>query len=470
MKESLFQEFEEVSAKQWKQKIQFDLKGADYNETLVTKTLDGVDIKPFYHPDDTKINSTPPSPTKWNICEKIYVANAEKANKKAHLALENGAECVWFVISTESIAPEELLLDLDLKNTPIYLSFKFLSEDFLQRLRTAVKSENNQIYLQTDIIGKLARTGNWFHNLKEDHAILDKFLENSESFKSVISVNTTVYQNAGANIPQQLAYALAHVNEYLNHITQGVVSNKVNTTKFLPQFLIATGSNYFFEIAKIKALRWLYASLAKEYNLPEACHIIAQPTKRNKTLYDYNVNLLRTTTESMSAILGGADAINNLPYDAIYHKNNEFGDRIARNQLLVMKNESYLEKVSNPSDGAYYIEDLVRKLAEKALEIFKDIEKGGGFLKEIKEGVIQRKIKESAAKEQAQFDVGDLVLIGTNKFQNLEDRMENELELYPFLKKNPRKTLIAPILERRLSENLEKERLESEKSLKTSEA
>jgi methylmalonyl-CoA mutase len=194
----------------------------------------------------------------------------------------------------------------------------------------------------------------------------------------------------------------------------------------------------------------------------EKCHILAQPTKRDKTLYDYNVNLLRTTTQSMSAILGGANTVYNSPYDAIYHKNNEFGDRIARNQLLVLKNESYLNKVSNAAEGSYYIETLTTQFAQKALEIFKEIEAGGGFLKQLKEGVIQRKITESAQKEQEDFDSGKLVLVGTNKFQNMKDKMKNDLELFPFLKKNPRKTLIPPILEKRLAEELEQERLEKE--------
>lgn len=230
----------------------------------------------------------------------------------------------------------------------------------------------------------------------------------------------------------------------------------------MPQFVVTSGPNYFFEIAKIRALRWLYSSLAKEYELPEDCHILAQPSKRNKTLYDYNVNLLRTTTESMSAVLGGANTVYNSPYDAIYHKNNEFGDRIARNQLLVLKHEAYLDKVSNAAEGNYYVESLTRQFAEKALEIFKEIEKGGGFLKQLKAGIIQKKIKESAKKEQQQFDEGELILIGTNKFENPQDKMKEELELFPFLKKNKRKTLLEPILERRLSEKSEQERLEKE--------
>jgi methylmalonyl-CoA mutase len=164
----------------------------------------------------------------------------------------------------------------------------------------------------------------------------------------------------------------------------------------------------------------------------------------------------------MSAILGGANVVANLPYDALYHKDNEFGDRIARNQLLVLKHESYFDKVNNPADGAYYIENLTQQLAEKALELFKDIEKNGGLITQLMEGTIQRKINESANKEQELFDSGKEILLGTNKYPNKNDSMKNDLELYPFVKQNPRKTLITPIIEKRLAEKLEQERLASE--------
>ena len=172
--------------------------------------------------------------------------------------------------------------------------------------------------------------------------------------------------------------------------------------------------------------------------------------------------MLRTTTECMSAIIGGANVICNLPYDALYHTSNEFGDRIARNQLLVLKKESYFDKVNNPADGAYYIESLTQQLSEKALNTFKDIEANGGFLQQLKEGTIQRKIKESAAKDKADFDTEKLILLGTNKHPNPNDKMKNDLEISPFLKINKRKTLIEPIIEKRLSEKLEINRLNSE--------
>ena len=168
------------------------------------------------------------------------------------------------------------------------------------------------------------------------------------------------------------------------------------------------------------------------------------------------------TTECMSAILGGADAVANLPYDSLYHKDNEFGDRIARNQLLVLKHESYFDKVNNAADGSYYIETLTEQLAEKALLLFKEIEEKGGFITQLIEGNIQKKISESVAKEQELFDSGKEILLGTNKYPNKNDKMKHDLELYPFLKQNPRKTLITPIIEKRLAEKLEQERLSQE--------
>ena len=164
----------------------------------------------------------------------------------------------------------------------------------------------------------------------------------------------------------------------------------------------------------------------------------------------------------MSAILGGANTIINLPYDAVYHKDNEFGERISRNQLLILKHESYFNKVNNPADGTYYIESLTQQMAEKALILFKDIEANGGFLKQLKVGTIQRKIKESAAKEQQLFNNKEEILLGTNKHPNPNDKMKHDLELYPFIKTKIRKTLVEPIIEKRLAETLEQERLKTE--------
>lgn len=450
----LFSDFETISSKQWKQQIQYELKGADYNETLVWESPEGIKVKPFYHHDEVEesnsnfaINS--PKET-FKILQNIFVHDVKKSNERAINTLNRGAENIRFTIENETISIESLMQNLPLEKTTYYFYLPFLSIDFVSKLNDFAAKNQAKFIIQIDPIGQLCKDGNWFENLENDFEKLNTI---SKFQIPTININAGMYQNAGANSVQQLAYTLTHANEYFNRIS---AVNQPITIE------VSVGTNYFFEIAKLRALRLLFSTLTKEYNHNFDCHIIATPTKRNKTIYDYNVNMLRTTTECMSAILGGANAIANLPYDALYHKDNEFGDRISRNQLLVLKHESYFDKVSNPADGAYYIENLTQQLAEKALELFKEIEKNGGLITQLIEGSIQKKIQESAAKEQELFDSGKEVLLGTNKYPNKNDKMKNDLELYPFVKQNPRKTLIVPIIEKRLAEKLEQERLSQE--------
>jgi methylmalonyl-CoA mutase len=252
-----------------------------------------------------------------------------------------------------------------------------------------------------------------------------------------------------------LAYSLAHANEYLNHF------GAENAHKIHFQFSV--GSNYFHEIAKLRAFRILWESLLNEYDVEGITgHLFVTPSARNKTIYDYNINMLRTTSECMSAILGGSNTISNSSYDSVYAESNEFGERISRNQLLILQQESGFKDAQNIAEGSYYIESLTEQMAEKALIIFKQIEKGGGFIKQLKEGNIQRKLKENSTKEEAQFRKNELILLGTNLQPNKENFMKGSLELDPFVKKRNIKTLFPPITRKRLSENLEKERLKEE--------
>ncbi|MBD3862484.1 methylmalonyl-CoA mutase subunit beta [Olleya marilimosa] len=440
MTKSLFSAFEKVSSKAWKQKIQVDLKGADYNDTLIWKTTEGIDVRPFYHQDEM-VETIKLQPQQWSVGQIIFVQNEKASNIKALDAIERGAETIKFIIPNKDISAVKTLDNIDVDTTNIQFELLFSDSEYINNLNTI----SSTIQVLVDPVGHLATTGNWFETPN-----------NNLVLSSQITVNTTTYQNAGASIVQQLAYGLAHLNEYFN-------DNSYNSTNLeVVHFNIAVGTNYFFEIAKLRALRALYNTLALEYDCQAQLFVNVIPTKRNKTIYDYNTNMLRTTTECMSAILGGANTVFNLPYDAIYHKDNEFGERIARNQLLILKNESYFDAVNNASDGSYYIETLTSQLAEKALVLFKDIEANGGFIAQLKEGTIQKKIKESANKEQELFDSGKITLLGTNKHPNKNDRMKDELELFPFLKTNPRKTLIIPIIEKRLAETLEQNRLKTE--------
>lgn len=454
MAEQLFKDFEHVSAKQWKQQIQYDLKGADYNETLVWESPEGIKIKPFYHADEMDehlyVSNKKES---FKICQNIFVFDVEKSVRRSLETLQRGAESLRFTIEDSKLNLNNLLDSLPLETTPIYFNLDFLDAEFIQKLNDIAQKRQATFYVLLDPINQLGKDGNWFTDLNTDFELLNQIKTSCTSI-NFLSVNGSLYQNAGATMVQQIAYIASHITEYFNRLTDlsGIIVLEV-----------AVGSHYFFEIAKLRALRLLLKTIASEFNLDVKFHILTSPSKRNKTLYDYNVNMLRTTTECMSAILGESDAVSNLPYDVLYHKENEFGDRISRNQLLVLKHESYFDKVNNPADGAYFIENTTQQMAEKALVLFKETEAAGGFITQLIEGTIQKKIQESAGKEQELFDSGKEVLLGTNKYPNKDDRMSHDLELFPFVKSKPRKTLITPIIEKRLAEKIEKERLENEK-------
>ena len=454
MAATLFDDFNPISSKQWKQKIQFELKGADYNETLVWNSPEDIQVKPFYHKDEnSKRYSNNTKATEFKICQNIFVYDVEKSIERAVNRLSRGADSLRFTIENDSIDVTRLLENLPLNNVTVYFNLRFISIDFVKKIDAFATKNSTTIFCNLDPISQLAKDGNWFTTKEKNNFETLNLLSKQTKSVSLLSINAALYQNAGANLVQQIAYSLGQANEYFNRI------ESINKPIV---FEVAVGTNYFFEIAKLRALRLLFNLIAKEYNHTLDCNIIVSPTKRNKTLYDYNVNMLRTTTECMSAIIGGANAIANLPYDALYHKDNEFGDRIARNQLLILKNESYFDKVNNPADGSYYIETLTNQLAEKSLALFKDMESNGGFLKQLNDGIIKRKIQESADTEQMLFDSGKEILLGTNKHPNKQDRMKHDLELFPFVKQNPRKTLIKPIIEKRLAEKLERERLNLE--------
>ena len=454
-KSNLFENFESVSAKAWKQKIQFELQGKDFNDHLVWNSIEGIDVKPFYHSEAySKAPDIQHNASDWKIGHSIYVNFVEKSNTHALKLIESGVESLHFTLPTVSISVEELLKNIDTSSVPIYFEPLCLSEKLIKSLQDFSLKNKTSFYVLQDPIGHLARSGNWHENLKTDLHTLKQTIALGDTLKSVISVDLGLFQNAGGSMVQQLAYTLAHANEYLNLFDGESIKSVV--------FKVSVGGNYFFEIAKLQALRVLWHSLTKDYELSIDCHILTQPSRRNKTIYDYNINMLRTTTECMSAILGSSDTIMNMPYDHLYHKDNDFGDRLSRNQLIILKKESYFDTVSNPTEGAYYIETLTQQLAQKSLDLFKEIEKQGGFLKLLKEGMVQRKLKEHAQKEQHLYDEGTEGLLGTHFQQNALDTMKSDLEIYPFIKQQARKTLLEPIIPRRISEEIEQKRLKDE--------
>ena len=449
MKDFLFNEFNTLTPAAWKQKIQVDLKGDDYNESLIWKSNEGVHVKPFYTTEDRHFNTIPLAKNGYKICQSIFVDDVIIANKLAKDSIDRGASAIQFIAKT-SFDYKNLFDNINTKEIFIYLNFEFLNAAFVSEIDNYCKS--NCLYFQIDIIGNLAKTGNWFSNLNSDLKEKNKYIQ---SVNNSICVDASIYQNAGASIIQELTYALAHTNEYIELFGKSIAPKL--------HYIFSVGSNYFFEIAKLRAFRILVDALLNEHGVKNTpIHIFTKPSLRNKTIYDYNVNMLRTTTECMSAILGGSDTISNISYDSIYHKSNEFGERISRNQLLILREEAYLSEAHKFANGAYYVESIEKQFAEKSLQLFKKIEKSGGFLKQLKKGTIQNKINENAKKQKTQFDQNEIILLGTNKLTSENDFMKNELQIYPFLKKKNTKTLIVPILQKRLADQLEQNRLKME--------
>ena len=318
MKDFLFNEFDTLTPAAWKQKIQVDLKGEDYNEALVWKTNEGIDVKPFYSAEDRHSNTIPLAKNGYKICQSIFIDDVIIANKLAIDSINRGASAIQFIAKT-SFDYKNLFDNINTKEIFVYLNFEFLNADFISEIDNYCKS--NCLYFQIDIIGNLAKTGNWFSNLNSDLKEKNKYIQ---SVNNSICVNASLYQNAGASIIQELAYALAHTNEYIELFGKSIAP-KIH-------YIFSIGSNYFFEIAKLRAFRLLVDALLTEHGVKNTpIHIFTKPSLRNKTIYDYNVNMLRTTTECMSAILGGSTTISNISYDSIYHKSNEFGERISRN-------------------------------------------------------------------------------------------------------------------------------------------
>ncbi len=390
--QKLFSEFASTTAAQWKEQLVKDLKGIDYN-TLVWKTNTGIDVQPFYTKENLTETLSPIfTKTDWAICENIFVSDDKSANAQALNALQNGASGLVFHISQKTNY-EVLLKDILLEH--IYTLF-IIKPEFQLELTRFLSS----------------------HNASETCFIeCDELLNSTVELKNdatTICINTNLYQEAGSNTVNELAFSIAHLNEYLT----------INTTVKTIHINLSVGGDFFMEIAKLRALRKLSQFLLNQYDSKANIHIHAQTTLINKSNIDSYNNMLRSTTEAMSASIGGANSILVLPFDVEFNKQNDFSSRMARNQQLILKDESYLNVVADIASGSYYIETLTETLCEKAWEGFKIIEAKGGLIASLKSNYIQEIISKDADTLIQQYKNGKLILVGINKFQNKNEVLE----------------------------------------------
>ncbi len=447
--ETLFHTFPPVNTSEWEAKINEDLKGADYQKRLVWRTPDGIAVKPYYRAEDTQnigvMNAQPAEypfvrgfsteSNNWGIRQDIETNDQEQANALAKDAIARGATEIGLVatdIETEAqltsllngICPSETILHFGAAN-----SYPDFSEILASYIKTnKLNSENVKGSLDFDPISYLLINGDFWQSESYDMGQVAKMVryakENLPAMR-VINVNAHYYNSGGATLVQELAFGLAMGSEYLSIATEAGI--KADDVAQRMMFTFGIGSNYFMEIARLRAARLLWAKIAEQYNTQESrsmqMYIHCNTSAWNKTLYDPYVNILRTTTEAMSAILGGTNSLSILPFDTFFKDPDEFSTRIARNQQIILKEEAYLGKVIDPAAGSYYIENLTQSIAEAAWKLFLEVEEMGGIIKAIKSGWIQEEVEKSANQRRDDIANRRLVLLGTNQYPNTSEEM-----------------------------------------------
>ena len=448
----LFTNFTPVATEEWEEKINADLKGQDYEKALVWKTYDGFNVRPYYRQENLEslkyldnlpgefpfVGGNNKNGNEWFIRQDIKVTDFETANKKALNILCKGVNSIGFVFdSCENISKNDLATLLkDICVEAAEINFVCGCENCncaveFAEFVTAQNLDNDKIFASTSIdpIASFILKG------KLEAAAFEKIktaIEKTRALKHfrVTGVNGEIFTNSGSSVVQELAFSLAQGAEYLTQLTElglnvGEVAKNI-------KFNLGIGNNYFMEIAKLRAARLLWAKIVEAYGAECKCAakmiVHSKTNSYNKTIYDPYVNILRTQIEAMSAVLGGAHSITVLPFNAVYEDTTEFSERIARNQQLLLKEESHFNKIVDPSAGSYYIESLTDLLAEHTWKLFLEIQEKGGFIEAFKKGFIQEEIHAMATKRDQNIALRRENLLGTNQFPNFTEKLEKELE------------------------------------------
>jgi methylmalonyl-CoA mutase len=451
----LFSDFEAVSTPMWEAQILKDLKGADYEKKLVWKTDDNIKVKPYYRSEDLEsinwlkafpgkfpfVRGNKPARNEWLVRQNIKVNDIKAANEKALDILMKGVDSLGLKLDPHkryTLEDLELLLknvradiaEINFFRNPHQLEIVGIIEKLVRKYNRDFDKINGSV--NYDPLACFARKGVWHNSEEEDFCTAFEIIKAAEKLPKlrVIGVNGHIFTNAGATIAQEMALSLSMGSEYLTRLTDkdmliGQVAPRI-------KFNLAVGSNYFMEIAKLRAYRLLWAKIVNAYGLFDAMNgrmfIHATNASWNLSLYDPHVNLLRTTTGSMSAILGGVDSFSVLPFNAVFEEPTTFSERIARNQQLVIKEESYFDKVADPAAGSYYIEKLTESLVEEAWKLFLELDEKGGFVANLKNGHIQKIVAESAAKRNMNIATRKEIILGTNQYPNAGEMKKQAID------------------------------------------
>ncbi len=447
-KEKLFDMFPPVTTEEWMAKITADLKGADFSKKLVWKTNEGFDVQPFYRKEDLEgLNTIGTLPGQfpyvrgtrdnndWLIRQAILGETAEEVNKNALHAIDRGVESLGICMcDREASELPAILKDVDLKKVEVNIcccpgKAVEMAKMLVECVEAAGAADTFRGAIDFDPFKRLLKRGLEFpKDLKATALEVYKTVKNINGLRC-FAVDSYLLNNAGAYITQELGYALAWGAEWMTLMTEAGLTPCEVAGRI--KFNMGIGSNYFMELAKFRAARMLWAEIVKAYGAEEECckmWVHAVTSRFNMTIYDAHVNLLRSMTETMSAALAGVNSIETLPFDLCFKNPDEFSERIARNQQILLRDESHLNKVVDPAGGSYYIEKLTSSIADVAWKIFNEIEDKGGFLAELKKGEIQAKVNESGVKRHVDVARRKEILLGTNQYPNFNEMALDKIQ------------------------------------------
>lgn len=488
--EKLFTEFQAPTTQEWLDKIQVDLKGADFQKRLVWKTNEGFSVQPFYRREDVEKLQTPNAmpgefpfirgnkkdDNAWYVRQEIEANDAKAANAKALDVLNKGIDSLSFRIPGDKVNAEfvEQLLG-GIYCDIVELNFNTCKRHSVELAQILVAYFDKKGYDKEKVVGSIdwdpiekivVKGKNVLPLLDVAPALIDT-LKEYPNFRC-ITVNSVALNNSGAYIAQELGYALSWGNEYMQKLTEAGVEATLAAKKI--KFNMGISENYFMEIAKFRAARMLWAEIVKQYEPKCDCAckmcVNAVTSTYNMTLFDAHVNLLRSQTETMSAALGGVHSIVVTPFDATYETPNDFSERIARNQQLLLKEECHFDKVVDPASGSYYIEELTTNLAQEGWKLFLKIEEEGGFLASAQAGTIQDDINATNEKRHLHAAQRREFLLGTNQFPNFTETSEGKAPVQGCCGCNNDESGFKAINATRLAADFENLRLATEKAPK----
>ena len=492
-KERLFEKFPPVSTEKWLEKITADLKGADFRKKLVWKTRDGLEVMPFYRQDDLDklhhrgflpgdypyVRGARVADNTWLVRQDITVSDYKAANAKALDILMRGVTSLGFVIEDpQSISFEnisQLLSGIHLESVELNFMTAGMARELLKAIESAllaVRADMKKVRLSiaANPLGRFAENGKLCIPVEQGLDYLAELVREAGMIPGIkcVEPSGTLFSNAGTGPVAELAYTLSLGNEYMAALTSRGISPETAATAM--KFTFGIGPDFFPEIAKLRAARMLWAVIVRAYGpkSEEAAlmHIHSVTGRWNKTLYDPHVNMLRTQTEAMSAVLGGVESITVEPFDSVFRTADQFSERIARNQQLLLMEESHLDKVADPGAGSYYIEELTSMIADEAWKLFLEIENEGGFLQALKNGTIRNRIDAAAGTRKDDVARRKEILLGTNQYPGFREQTASPHDpgrLFPASAPGQDEE-VTPIRPSRGAEEFEKLRLATERA------